>query len=315
MPNGWRALGEMVSGRIGTPGVYEDALRGQYDTERALQQARRERSLAMIDGVRAEQYQGIPTMGADLGISDAEARLLAAGGGNAQQMLGGLGAARQQGFRQAAAESAALGDVQGANAQLFGVANGPVQVTGISDGVAYNRLAAPGEADLTVTPLGEATIRQRDASANASHARAASTRARLGIAQEQFGLQRSGQWNPSGSVAPSGGGKRTQPNEAALKRAFETTTDEWGGAEFDQERYLDFMRWWEQNPIPDGNQALAQYQMAASGRGLEPIFVDPSMPGQPRPQAPARPQSKAEYDALPSGAQFVAPDGSMRIKP
>lgn len=291
--NGWRALGEMMGGRIGTPGVYEDALRGQYDTERALQQARRERSLAMIDGVRAQNYQHIPTMGAELGISDAEARLLAAGGGNAQQLMGGVGAARQQGFRQAAAEAAALGDVQGANAQLFGVANAPVQVTGISDGVAYNRLAAPGEADLTVTPLGEATIRQRDASANASHARAHATRQRLGIAQQQFDLQRSGQWNPSGSVAPSGGaggGKRTQPNEAALRRAFETPVGEFGGVEFDQERYLDFMRWWEQNPIEDGNRALAQYQMAASGRGLDPVFVDPSMPGQPRPPSRGAPR-------------------------
>ncbi len=318
MPNGWRALGEMMGGRIGTPGVYEDALRGRYDAERALQQARRERSLAMIDGVRAEHFQRIPGMAGELGVSDAEAALLAAGGGNAQQLTSGLGGLREQGFRQAAAEAAALGDVQGANAQLFGVANAPVQVTGISDGVAYNRLAAPGEADLTVTPLGEATIRQRDASANASHARAHATRQRLGIAQQQFDLQRAGQWNPSGSVAPSGGaggGKRTQPNDAALRRAFETPPDEFGRVEFDQERYLDFMRWWEQNPIADGNRALAQYQMAASGRGLEPIFVDPSMPGQPRPQAPARPQSKAEFDALPSGTQFIAPDGSMRIKP
>ncbi len=153
MPNGWRALGEMMGGRIGTPGVYEDALRGRYDAERALQQARRERSLAMIDGVRAEHFQRIPGMAGELGVSDAEAALLAAGGGNAQQLTSGLGGLREQGFRQAAAEAAALGDVQGANAQLFGVANAPVQVTGISDGVAYNRLAAPGEADLTVTQL------------------------------------------------------------------------------------------------------------------------------------------------------------------
>lgn len=29
----------------------------------------------------------------------------------------------------------------------------------------------------------------------------------------------------------------------------------------------------------------------------------------------ARPSSKAEYDMLPSGAQFIAPDGSVRVKP
>lgn len=30
---------------------------------------------------------------------------------------------------------------------------------------------------------------------------------------------------------------------------------------------------------------------------------------------PAAPKSKAEYDALPSGTQFMAPDGTMRVKP
>lgn len=38
---------------------------------------------------------------------------------------------------------------------------------------------------------------------------------------------------------------------------------------------------------------------------------------QPAPQqaAPARPRSKEEFDALPSGATFIAPDGSIRRKP
>lgn len=33
------------------------------------------------------------------------------------------------------------------------------------------------------------------------------------------------------------------------------------------------------------------------------------------PGGPATPKSKAEYDALPSGTQFMAPDGTMRTKP
>lgn len=310
MPNrGWAALGDMLSGNIGTPGLYEDTLRGRYDSEHALQRARRERSLAMIDGVRADNFQRIPGMAGELGLSGAEAALLAAGGGSAQQLTGGLGNLRRQGFQQAAAEAAALGDVQGANAQLFGVANRPVQVTGITDGVAYNRLAAPGEADITVTPLGESTIRQRDASAAASHARAHATRQRLGLAQEQFDLQRSGQWNPSGNVAPSGGGKRSDPNEAALKRAFEVPSGEFGGVEFDQDRYMDFLRWREQNPqFADGNHALAQYQLAATGGGLEPIFVDPSMPGQPRPPSRGAPRPGEVVD----GYRFKGGDPGNR---
>jgi hypothetical protein len=30
---------------------------------------------------------------------------------------------------------------------------------------------------------------------------------------------------------------------------------------------------------------------------------------------PARPQNRAEFDALPSGATFIAPDGTTRRKP
>jgi hypothetical protein len=44
----------------------------------------------------------------------------------------------------------------------------------------------------------------------------------------------------------------------------------------------------------------------------------PAAPGQSAPQAPAgqpaRIADKAQYDALPSGAQYVAPDGSLRTK-
>lgn len=315
---GWGALGDMLAGNVGTPGVYDTALKGAAATDKAMMDARRARSMAIIDGVRADNFVQIPTMGGELGISDAQARLMAAGGGNAQQLAGALGGLQGQGFRQAAVDAAVLGDPGAANAQLFGVANGPVDLTKITDGMAFNPIAAPADAGMAVTPLGEATIRQRDASAAASGARAQSTRARLGIAQQQFGLQRAGQWNPSGNVAPTG--KRTQPAEAVLKRAFETTdpANPYAPSAFDQERYLDFERWWAANPqIADGNKALAQYQLStASGLG-GPIFIEPGLPGSmtQAPPAPARPTSKAEFDALPSGTQFIAPDGSMRIKP
>jgi hypothetical protein len=63
---------------------------------------------------------------------------------------------------------------------------------------------------------------------------------------------------------------------------------------------------------------------------LIPEQNQPQMPGQapavqaPAVQAPAKPwvdptaakpQSKAEYDALPPGTRYIAPDGKVKIKP
>lgn len=36
---------------------------------------------------------------------------------------------------------------------------------------------------------------------------------------------------------------------------------------------------------------------------------------EPRSRVPAQPKSKAQYDALPSGTRFIAPDGTTRVKP
>lgn len=302
MATGWERLGDMLGG----------------GGRRRAQSAYDERIGDLIKLGRQDQglQQDIMTTQAHRGIGD---QMIAAGmrpedaAVAASVMRGGMGTDyssymqgqlrnQEHGFRQAAFDAP---DMSSANRALMGVASGPVQLATVEGQNLIGNRLLEGGGSVTTTDQGQAGIAanralagQRNASANLSNVRAAA-----------------GGFAPRASGGGSGGGKRTQPNEAALKRAFETQVGEFGGVEFDQERYLDFMRWWEQNPIGDGNQALAQYQMAASGRGLEPIFVDPSMPGQPRPQAPARPQSKAEYDALPSGAQFVAPDGSMRIKP
>jgi hypothetical protein len=58
------------------------------------------------------------------------------------------------------------------------------------------------------------------------------------------------------------------------------------------------------NPAASGAPAPAQAAPA------------PAQPAAPRPAgAPAQPRSRAEYDALPSGAPFLDPNGVRRIKP
>lgn len=64
---------------------------------------------------------------------------------------------------------------------------------------------SPIDGGVDITELGDATIRQRDASAASSRASAQAALGRLGIAQQQFALQRAGQWNPGGASGSAGG--------------------------------------------------------------------------------------------------------------
>lgn len=62
MPTGYEgygALGEMLAGGGGDPGVYDKTLRDAYATDRGLQMARRARAQALIDMDRATARQGI----------------------------------------------------------------------------------------------------------------------------------------------------------------------------------------------------------------------------------------------------------------
>lgn len=66
--------------------------------------------------------------------------------------------------------------------------------------------------------------------------------------------------------------------------------------------------------------AAATAQVAMSGKAPAQTYLPVSEQqfrplGAPLPGAVARPANKAEYDALPSGTRFTAPDGTTRIKP
>lgn len=51
--SGWQALGEMITGQVGDPGAYQSGLKEGYTTQKAMQDARRAQSLAIIDEMRA----------------------------------------------------------------------------------------------------------------------------------------------------------------------------------------------------------------------------------------------------------------------
>ena len=54
---------------------------------------------------------------------------------------------------------------------------------------------------------------------------------------------------------------------------------------------------------------------SAAPQQAVPAQPAPATPPSNKPAAPIQVKSKAEYDALPSGASYVAPDGSLRRKP
>lgn len=161
----------------------------------------------------------------------AQANLLATalrGGFDPTKITGYTGDVQEQGFRGDAVTRALAGDWAGANANLVGVANGPVELASIQGQNLINNRLLPGGGGVITTDQGRASIaadaaraRASDASAASSYATADSTRQRLALAKEQFDLQRGGRWNPSGSPAAGAAGATGQKMSSdELKQAF-----------------------------------------------------------------------------------------------
>lgn len=218
-----QALGTALFGS--TEDTYTNQLGRQYQVEQALQQARQARSKAVLADQNVVSRQGLT---ADLigraraGDVSALNELTALGlTSNENVDMKTLGETQEFAFRQAARDKAVLGDPTGYNAELVGIAKGPLQTTSVSDGVAFNPYAQSDQ-NLNVTPLGEASIAQRRAaaassyaSANNSNASAAKTRQDMTLGGQKFALERGGRWNPSGKS--SGGGEKPIPVGALNK--------------------------------------------------------------------------------------------------
>lgn len=213
MANGYMRAGAALGDALFGNGraAYNDQLGLEYKHALALEQARQARNARVMGDQNVASRQGLT---ADLigraraGDVDALNQLTAYGlTSNEKVDLGTLGQSQDFAMRQAVYDRATLGDLAGAGAASLGLTTKPLEMTKIAGDVAYNPYA---QADQTVnvTPLGEATIGQRRASAassyasaNNSNASAARTRQAAGIDAAEFGLKRSGQWNPGGKAA------------------------------------------------------------------------------------------------------------------
>lgn len=311
------AAGNRIAGNLfgNSDAAYQQGVTQAADAHTKLLKARRERDAEVA---RHSMREKLEAAGMETTQAALTANLLAAGN-NYSQAMQGEGYRQAQGFRQQA-HDAAVGryGADNPNAHLFPLASAPQALPQTMGQGAYVADRFATDAPVELSELGQAMVgtQQTAQARNMAAAGASSASARLRNVQAE-----AGGWNPRAASGGGSGGAYTVPSQNSLLQALGTPGEpdimgNPGQPEMDQERYVDFQRWRRANPqYRNGEEALAAYVAESAGADLSPIFVDPSLPGQPRPQAPARPQSKAEYDALPSGTQFIAPDGSSRIKP
>lgn len=241
MANGYMRAGAALGDALFGNGraAYNDQLGLEYKHALALEQARQARNARVMGDQNVASRQGLT---ADLigraraGDVDALNQLTAYGlTSNEKVDLGTLGQSQDFAMRQAVYDRATLGDLAGAGAASLGLTTKPLEMTKIAGDVAYNPYAQPDQT-VNVTPLGEATIGQRRASAassyasaNNSNASAARTRQAAGIDAAKFGLERSGQWNPGGKSAGGTLGDSGKPLPVGALKDLLAVEDALGG--------------------------------------------------------------------------------------
>ncbi len=196
MANGYMRAGAALGDALFGNGraAYNDQLGTEYKLAYALEQARQARNARVLGDQNVASRQGLT---ADLigraraGDVDALNQLTAYGlTANEKVDLGTLGQSQDFAMRQAVYDRATLGDLAGAGAASLGLTTKPLEMTKIAGDVAYNPYAQPDQS-VNVTPLGEAAIGQRNASAASSYATAARTRQAMGLDAAKYADQRS----------------------------------------------------------------------------------------------------------------------------
>ena len=187
MANGWARLGEALAGV--TPAKRADI---EAKTVGALAQRDRSVAQARMEMEKAKHFsqdslgQYFIDIGSDDPVAAARAQAgVALSGVNYNGLQSGLADRQKMGFRQGAVDAAKAKDFSGANAQLFGVASGPVDIPKVSGNMLLSNRLIPGGGDVTVTPIGQSMILANDARAQASLITANRPRAAGGSAAKQ----------------------------------------------------------------------------------------------------------------------------------
>lgn len=238
--NAGRTLGAALFGN--TRDTYTDQLGRNYKVEQALQEARQARSKAVLANQINEQRALVnPDLVSGVLGGDNAARatlgsiaLLANDRFDAGQLNDVLGAAA----RSSARDAALGGNWEGANANLMAVANGPQELGAVQGQNLLQNRFKEGGGGISTTEQGRAGIAadaaraaSSYASANNSNASAARTRQAAGIDAAEFGLKRSGQWNPGGKVPGGTLGDSSKPLPVGALKELLGIEDALGGTQ------------------------------------------------------------------------------------
>ena len=220
---GGQALGEAIFGgrRNGVESdVFLDRVRlnhsvkkSEFDAARAMEEA----GLSRVLRIAHESIKAADIEAAQSGDKAAQARLgeavlRSSRNPNLRNITGGFADFDAAGYRRAAVERATLGDMAGANAQLVGLATGPLKVNAIDGGYQLNPYEVGGAAVATPGELANVALRQ---------ARVGTEGARQGELGARAELSRVKA--AAGGFAPSrtgGRGKELSPAEAATKQQW-----------------------------------------------------------------------------------------------
>ncbi|HHA2878427.1 TPA: hypothetical protein ACOFC6_002273 [Stenotrophomonas maltophilia] len=236
--NAGQALGSALFGS--TRDTYTDQLGRNYKVEQALQEARQARSKAVLANQINDQRAMITPelLGSYRGGDDAATNQLIAAGllSNDKVDFSTLGDIEGATYRRNAVNRATLGDWDGANASMLGVANGPQELAAIQGQNLINNRFLTGGGGISTTEQGRAGIAadaaraaSSYASANSSNASAARTRQAAGIDAAKFGMERSGQWNPGGKSAGGTLGDSGKPLPVGALKDLLAVEDALGG--------------------------------------------------------------------------------------
>lgn len=168
MANGWQRLGEAFAG-------VNPARRADIEAKTMNQLATRDANVARARDAMAKS-EALASLGsyfADLGIENPEAAAgVGRSGVNLNTITGGMGNLQEQQFRQAARDAAVGGNMGAANAELFGIASGPIEIPKVTGGVLLSNRLIPGGGDVSVTPVGQSTIDKNRVTGEAAMVRA-----------------------------------------------------------------------------------------------------------------------------------------------
>lgn len=186
MPNGTEGVAKFFAGLGAGPALRQQAAaRGRLDAMRmALDDAqiRNTGNDAALKQIKLDALDPatLAASFAGAGVPQehaAGAAGLDRAGNNASQIGALMKTLQEQAIARDARDAAVRGDLNGANANLFGLADKPVTLSQVTDGVALNPTVTPDVNAFTPTAVGQSMIAQRDAAATNSMAGAGANNA------------------------------------------------------------------------------------------------------------------------------------------